>query len=117
MDELITEKCAFPGCERPALPAPAGGGRPSLYCGQDGHNAQSAFRERRRRAAAGEGEDDRSESPGGDRPVSLAGASLRAVATRLAGDLERTREALATLSDSEAMEASWPRSGRTRRRR
>jgi hypothetical protein len=37
--------------------------------------------------------------------VSLAAASLRAVATRLAGDLQRTREALAVLSDSEQLEA------------
>jgi hypothetical protein len=36
--------------------------------------------------------------------VSLAAASLRAVAARLAGDLERTREALAVLSDSEQLE-------------
>ena len=42
---------------------------------------------------------------GGERPVSLAGATLRAVAARLAGDLERTREALRVLTDSEQLEA------------
>ena len=47
-------------------------------------------------------EDDRT---AGDRPVSLAGATLRAVAARLAGDLERTRDALTVLTDSEQLEA------------
>ena len=93
MSDLTTEMCAFPGCERPVAPAREGAGRPSRYCEQPGHNAQSAFRERRRRAAAGE-LDGEAEQGGGERPVSLAGATLRAVAARLVGDLERTREAL-----------------------
>ena len=54
MSELAIEMCAFPGCERPVASAPEGAGRPSRYCETPGHNAQSAFRERRRRAAAGE---------------------------------------------------------------
>src|SRR5664279_917758 len=102
--ELLVETCAYPGCEQPVAPAPEGGGRPSSYCQRPGHNAQTAFRERRRRAGAGES-DGEADHAGGERPVSLAAASLRAVATRLAGDLERTREALAVLSDSEQLEA------------
>jgi hypothetical protein len=58
VSELTTEMRTFPGCERPApsRPAPEGarrGGR-SRYCDVPEHNAQSAFRERRRRAGAGE---------------------------------------------------------------
>ncbi|MGO9961467.1 MAG: hypothetical protein ACLP50_36755, partial [Solirubrobacteraceae bacterium] len=104
MEELKIETCAYPGCERPVTPAPEGGGRPSSYCEVPGHNAQTAFRERRRRGTAGDNEDD-VDRAGGDRPVSLAGATLRAVAVRLATDLERTREALGILTDSEQLEA------------
>ena len=105
MSELTTEMCAFPGCERPVAPAGEGAGRPSRYCEQPGHNAQSAFRERRRRAAAGELDGSEAEQGGGERPVSLAGATLRSVAARLIGDLERTRDALGVLTDTEQLEA------------
>jgi hypothetical protein len=106
VSELTTEMCAFPGCERPVAPAPEGAGRPSRYCDVPEHNAQSAFRERRRRAAAGELDGGEGvEQGGGDRPVSLAGATLRAVAARLVADLERTRDALDVLTDTEQLEA------------
>src|SRR5664279_4538630 len=52
MAELTTEICAFPGCERPVVAGPEGAGRPARYCELPGHNAQTAFRERRRGAAA-----------------------------------------------------------------
>jgi hypothetical protein len=103
VEQVSVEMCAFPGCERPVVAGPEGAGRPARYCELAEHNAQTAFRERRRREAAGES--DTVERPGGDRPVSIAGASLRMVATRLAGDLERTREAIALLTDSEQLEA------------
>jgi len=106
VSELTTEMCAFPGCERPVAPAPEGAGRPSRYCDVPEHNAQSAFRERRRRASAGELDgSEGAEQGGGDRPVSLAGATLRAVAVRLVADLERTRDALGVLTDTEQLEA------------
>jgi hypothetical protein len=54
---------------------------------------------------------------GGDRPVSIAAATLRTVATRLAGDLERTREAIALLTDSEQREAELAAMGAGRRKR
>ena len=89
MAEITTEICAFPGCERPVAPGPEGAGRPVRYCELPEHNAQTAFRERRRRAAAGEIDDGEREHAGGDRPVSLAAMTLRALASRLSGDLER----------------------------
>ncbi len=104
MEQLTVEMCAFPECERPVAPGPEGAGRPARYCEAAEHNPQTAFRERRRREAAGES-DAAVERPGGDRPVSIAGASLRSVAVRLAADLERTREAIALLTDSEQLEA------------
>jgi hypothetical protein len=55
-----------PGCQLPVAPAPEGAGRPSRYCQNPAHNAQSAFRERRRRAAAGE-VDEAAEAGGGVR--------------------------------------------------
>ena len=112
MAELTTEICAFAGCERPVVPGPEGAGRPARYCELPGHNAQTAFRERRRRAAAGEGDDGDAERDGGDRPVSLAAMSLRALASKLSGDLqrtsadlERTREVIGVLTDTEQLEA------------
>src|ERR1700678_3710058 len=104
MTEQATETCGFPGCGRPIAPAPEGAGRPSAYCELPEHNAQTAFRERRRRTAAGEPSAQDGER-GWDRPVSLAAASLRGLASRLAGDLERPREAIAVLTDTEQLEA------------
>ena len=43
--------CKHPGCPEPAAPA-AGPGRPPEYCEGRGHNRVSAWRERRRLAAA-----------------------------------------------------------------
>jgi len=112
MAETTSEVCAFPGCERPVAPGPEGAGRPARYCELSEHNAQTAFRERRRRAAAGEGDDGAGEPVGGDRPVSLAAMSLRALAGKLSGDLqrtavdlERTREVIGLLTDTEQLEA------------
>ena len=51
--------CAFPGCVRPRVPAPAAGGRPSAYCDDSAHTAVTAFRASRPSAAdvaAGAGE-------------------------------------------------------------
>ena len=74
MSDLTTEMCAFPGCERPVAPAPEGAGRPSRYCEKPRHDAQSAFRERRRRAAAGEldGSDGAEQGGGSGRSASRA---------------------------------------------
>src|SRR5664279_1746686 len=100
-----TETCRFPGCDRPAEAAAETVGRPPRYCDLPEHTAQTAFRERRRRAAAGEFEGDNPDQAGGERPVSLAIASIGVLAKRLADDMARTRELLAVLSDSDQLEA------------
>jgi hypothetical protein len=79
-------------------------GRPPRYCDLPEHNAQTAFRERRRRAAAGEFEGEQDQG-GGERPVSLAIASIGQLAKRHGDDMARTRELLAVLTDSEQLEA------------
>jgi len=99
----ITETCRYPGCDRPALPVAETGGRPPGYCADPEHTAQTAYRERRRRAARGElvGEEgEGGERLGGERPMSLAIASVGQLAKRLADDMARTREVLALISDS-----------------
>jgi len=66
--------------------------------------AQRAHRVSERRRRAGEVEGTETES-GGERPVSLARVTVRMMASRLASDLQRTREALGVLGDSEQCEA------------
>ena len=104
MAALDTETCRFPGCERPVEAAAESVGRPPRYCDLPEHTAQTAFRERRRRAAVGEFDGD-NDHAGGERPVSLAIASICQLAKRLAEDMGRTRELLAVLTDSEQLEA------------
>src|SRR6059058_1628610 len=87
-----SELCQFPGCSRPVAPPPPGGGRPSRYCELTDHNAQTAFRERKRLAALAEPDDDADQGEGrGERPVSLAAASLRTVVDTFHRDLARYR--------------------------
>jgi len=80
--------CAFPGCTRPAAPAPASGGRPSRYCILPEHNRTTAFRARTAQSAK-DGQEE------GERPVSIASARLRVVAEALGPMLSSHREALA----------------------
>src|SRR3954467_4332651 len=98
------QTCAYPACERPVAAAPESGGRPPRYCDRADHNAQSAFRERRRRAADGE-PDAPTHDGAGERPASLAAMTLRGVAQRFAQDLERALEALHALTSAEQLEA------------
>jgi hypothetical protein len=48
--------CKYPACNRPAEPAPEGGGRPPAYCDRADHTAHTAFRARQQAHTAGEGE-------------------------------------------------------------
>ena len=101
--------CKHPGCSEPAAPA-AGPGRPPEYCEGRGHTKVTAWRERRRLAAAQAGT---TASPADtDNPVTTArvtGAELlrllRAETDRVSGIADRLREAVETLTDPTAAEA------------
>src|SRR3954468_4109030 len=100
------ELCQFPGCSRPMAAPPPGGGRPSRYCELSEHTAQTAFRERKRLTALAEPDDDGEQGDGrGERPVSVAAASLRTVVDTFHRDLGRALEAVEVLRDAEHLEA------------
>src|SRR3954471_24839239 len=100
------ELCQFPGCSRPMAAPPPGGGRPSRYCELSEHTAQTAFRERKRLTAFAEPDDDGEQGDGrGERPVSLAAASLRTVVDTFHRDLDRALEAVDVLRGAEHLEA------------
>jgi hypothetical protein len=98
-----------PGCDQPVVPA-AGPGRPPVYCEGRGHTKVTAWRERRRLAAAQAGT---TASPAyTDTPVTMARATgaellraLRAEADRVSGIADRLREAVETVTDPTAAEA------------
>src|SRR5260370_19192912 len=94
--------CKYPGCDQPAATA-TGPGRPPEYCEGRGHTKVTAWRERRRLAAAAAGTPTAAAT---DKPVTMArptGAelprSLRAAADRGAGIAGPARDARPTLSD------------------
>jgi len=101
--------CKHPGCTEPAANA-SGPGRPPEYCEGRGHTRVSAWRERRRMAAAHAGT---TASPADtDTPVTMArltGAELlrqlRAEADRVADIADRLRDAVDTVTDPTAAEA------------
>src|SRR6266700_8262000 len=91
--------CKFPGCGQPAARA-AGPGRPPEYCEGRGHTKVTAWRERRRLAAAEAGTATSADT---DRPVTHArvtGAELlrllRAEADRVQGSAGQLRDAITT---------------------
>src|SRR6266705_3424481 len=101
--------CKFPGCDQPAARA-NGPGRPPEYCDGRGHTKVTAWRERRRLAAAEAG--TATSAADTENPVTMArvtGAellrSLRTEADRVAGIADRLREAVATVTDPTAAEA------------
>ena len=101
--------CKHPGCTEPAASA-TGPGRPPEYCEGRGHTRVSAWRERRRLAAAKAGTPP---SPADtDTPVTMAkvtGAELlrllRGEADRISGIAGRLVEAIETVTDPTAAEA------------
>src|SRR3984885_6337352 len=101
--------CKHPGCTEPATPA-TGPGRPPEYCEGRGHTKVTAWRERRRLAAAEY--DATTGLADTDSPVTMAkvtGAellrALRAEADRVAGIADRLRQAVETMTDPTAAEA------------
>ena len=101
-----SQRCGFPGCDRPRQPA-VGPGRPPEYCDDPKHTTLASYRARKRQQpAAGTAAD----LPGDiDRPVSvgrLAAAELVTQTRELAGDLlarfQRLADTLATISDPDA---------------
>ena len=105
----VRNTCKHPGCTAPAALA-AGPGRPPEYCEGRGHTKVTAWRERRRLAAAAAGN---AASPAdSDTPVTMArvtGAELlrllRAEANRVSDIAARLREAVETATDPTAAEA------------
>jgi colicin import membrane protein len=96
------------GCGQPTASA-TGPGRPPEYCEGRGHTKVTAWRERRRLAAAAAGTSAAADT---DRPVTharLTGAELlrswHAEADRLAGIVGQLRDAIETLTDPTAAEA------------
>lgn len=103
---MTSEICGFPGCERPLAPALDGASGLLRYCELPEHTALSAFRERRGSGGVSDPDAGEAGEPSGtERPVSLAAASLRALIGRLSADLERTRQVIVALSDTEQLEA------------
>ena len=100
--------CKYPGCDQPAASA-AGPGRPPEYCEGRGHTKVTAWRERRRLAAAQAGTTTAADT---DKPVTMARLtgtellrSLRTEADRVAGIADQLRDAIETLTDPTAAEA------------
>ena len=108
-EQTSTATCKFPGCENPPEPA-AAKGRPPEYCADQGHNAVTAWRERKQQADAERGvvtSDAETEQP-----VTMArvtGAELLRQMRELAGTMTATAErltaAVATIGDPTAAEA------------
>ena len=104
-----TATCKYPRCENPPEPASGPGRRPE-YCADPGHNAMTAYRERKRLAGP-----ERSMATGDadtDQPVTMArmtGAELlrqmRDLAGTLAATADRLTGAVATMTDPTAAEA------------
>lgn len=99
----------YPGCPQPPDQAP-GPGRPPGYCADPAHNKVSAWRERRRLAAAETGAVTTAADSG--QPVTMArisGAELlrqmRDLGDRLAGIAGQLTSTAATLADPTAAEA------------
>src|SRR4051812_17203822 len=89
--------CQFPSCAHPVAPPPPTGGR-SAYCARPEHNRTTAYAERRRLAQqpAAVTVEERS----GERPASLATATLGEITDRLGQTLARFAEQIAAASSA-----------------
>ena len=87
--DIVT--CKFPGCQNPPEPATDRPGRPPGYCADKAHNATTAWRERKRIAAAERGTTTNEAET--DQPVTMArltGAELLRQMRALADTLTAT---------------------------
>jgi colicin import membrane protein len=105
----VRNMCKHPGCGESAAPS-TGPGRPPEYCEGRGHTKVTAWRERRRLAAAEAGTTISPVDTGN--PVTMArvtGAellrALRVEADRVSGIADRLREAVEMVTDPTAAEA------------
>jgi colicin import membrane protein len=101
--------CRYPGCQNPPKPS-SGPGRAPQYCDDPGHNAMTAYRERKRLTDPEHGTTTTDADT--DQPVTMAritGAELlrqmRELAGALAGTADRLTGAVATMADPTAAEA------------
>jgi colicin import membrane protein len=106
--QATTETCRYPGCQDPPESASGPGRRPQ-YCADPGHNAMTAYRERKKLASAEHGTTSDAET---GQPVTMArmtGAELLRQMRELAGTLADTADRLtgtvATMTDPTAAEA------------
>src|ERR1700722_10959554 len=104
-----TTACKYPRCQNPPEPASGPGRRPQ-YCADPGHNAMTAYRERKRLADPEHAATTSDARTG--QPVTMAritGAELlrqmRELAGTLAGTADRLTGAVATMTDPAAAEA------------
>jgi hypothetical protein len=103
--------CKYPGCNRPAEPAPAGGGRPPAYCDRDDHTAHTAFRARQQAHTEGEGQLEVESGPLSEALARLGGVRgelgerLAAHERSVADLVESALEALSTVADPSQVEA------------
>src|ERR1700757_4533757 len=109
-EQADTVTCKFPGCQNPPEPATDKPGRPPGYCADKAHNATTAWRERKRLAAAEHG--TTTSDAEAEQPVTMArinGAELlrqmRALADTLTATAGRLTSTVADLGDTGAVEA------------
>ena len=98
--------CRFPGCERPAVAAEAGTGRPPEYCDDEGHNRAAAWRARRRlgtEPARGLEEEKRPVDAARQRASEIRG-QVAGMVEHLGQQLNTLVEELRTASDPDAAE-------------